>query len=236
MTMPLPAGALRPAPGAIVVMGVAGCGKTTIGQMLAGRLGAPHAEADAFHPAGNVEKMASGIPLTDQDREPWLAAIADRIRYDNNLVVSCSALKRRYRDILRQADPRTWFLHLVIDLETATERVSGRAAHFMPASLVGSQFQALQPLHDETGLAVDATCPAEEIITAALTALAGPKASDLDPVREHALHGYFPGLGQTRWRTALLRRDRPPVRARELAVAISHARIDGTEPAPATFS
>jgi gluconokinase len=177
MTMPSPAGTPRPAPRAIVVMGVAGCGKTTIGQVLAGRLGVPHAEADAFHPAGNVEKMASGIPLTDQDREPWLAAIADRIRQDNNLVVSCSALKRRYRDILRQADPRTWFLHLVIDLETAAERVSGRATHFMPASLVGSQFQALQPLHDETGLAVDATRPAEEIITAALTALAGPKGS-----------------------------------------------------------
>ena len=155
----------------IVVMGVAGCGKTTIGQLLADRLGVPYAEADKFHPASNVDKMTRGIPLTDQDREPWLVAIADKIRRDKSLVVSCSALKHRYRDILRRAHPRVWFLHLVIDQEVAAQRVAGRATHFMPAALVASQFEALQPLQGETGLAVDAAQPPEEIITTALSAL-----------------------------------------------------------------
>src|SRR5450756_2570911 len=106
----------------------------------------PYAEADAFHPAGNVTKMTEGIPLTDQDRAPWLEAIGDRIRRDGHLVVSCSALKHSYRDILRQADPRTWFLHLAIDRETSLARVAARAGHFMPASLVDSQFADLEPL------------------------------------------------------------------------------------------
>jgi gluconokinase len=158
-------------PGPVVVMGVAGCGKTTVGRVLADRIAAPYAEADAFHPAGNVRKMAEGVPLTDQDREPWLAAIAGRIYRDGRLVVSCSALKRAYRDVLRQADPRTWFLHLVIDRETAAARVAGRAAHFMPASLVDSQFADLEPLRGEAGTAVDATRPLDEIVTVVLSSL-----------------------------------------------------------------
>ena len=166
--------ATRSVPGPIVVMGVAGCGKTTIGQLLAHRLGVPYAEADSFHPAGNIEKMSQGTPLTDQDRQPWLEAIAGRIRQDSHLIASCSALKRRYRDLLRQADPRTWFAHLVIDRETATARVAGRATHFMPASLVKPQFADLEPLRGEAGLAVDATRPPEEIITTILSALAPP--------------------------------------------------------------
>jgi gluconokinase len=152
-------------------MGVAGCGKTTAGRVLADCLGVPYAEADSFHPAGNVSKMASGVALTDQDREPWLEAIAERIR-NGCVVVSCSALKRAYRDILRQADPRTWFLHLEVDRETAAARVAGRPAHFMPASLVDSQFEDLQPLHEEAGLTVDSTLPPEQILRAAVNALA----------------------------------------------------------------
>ncbi|MBV8995236.1 MAG: gluconokinase [Pseudonocardiales bacterium] len=158
-------------PDAIVVMGVAGCGKTTIGQLLADRLGVPYAEADEFHPASNVDKMTQGIALTDQDREPWLTAIAEHIRRHKRLVVSCSALKRYYRDLLRTATPRVWFLHLVIDQHLAAERVANRATHFMPASLVASQFEDLQPLHGEAGLAVDATRPPEQIITTTLAAL-----------------------------------------------------------------
>lgn len=165
-------------PGPVVVMGVAGSGKTTIGKLLAARLGVPYAEADSFHPLANVEKMRRGIPLTDQDRQPWLAAIADRIRQDRRLVVSCSALKRQYRDVLRQADPQTWFLHLVISPQAAAARVAGRPAHFMPESLVRSQFADLEPLRDEAGLSVDATRPPEEIISAALAALPrAPKAA-----------------------------------------------------------
>jgi gluconokinase len=162
---------MRPAPGPIVVMGVAGCGKTTVGRLLADRLATPYAEADSFHPVGNVKKMTEGIPLTDQDREPWLKSIADRIGRDGRLVVSCSALKRAYRDILRQADSRTWFLHLAIDRETAAARVAGRAAHFMPVSLVDSQFADLEPLRDEAGLTVDASRRPEEIIPTVLSAL-----------------------------------------------------------------
>ncbi len=171
MTTP-PSRATGSAPGPIVVMGVAGCGKTTIGRLLADRLAIPYAEADSFHPENNITKMAKGLPLTDQDREPWLEAIADSIRRDSRLVVSCSALKRAYRDILRTADPRTWFLHLVIDREAATVRVAGRAAHFMPASLVDSQFADLEPLRSEAGLTLDAALPPEEISATVLKALA----------------------------------------------------------------
>jgi gluconokinase len=175
MTVPSPSAApVEPVvPDTIVVMGVAGCGKTTIGRLLADRLGVPYTEADTFHPTSNVEKMAHRIPLTDQDREPWLAAIAEQIRRNKRLVVSCSALKRRYRDLLRATSARVWFLHLVIDQRIATDRVANRATHFMPASLVASQFEALQPLHDEAGLAVDATQPPEQIITTTLLALNG---------------------------------------------------------------
>ncbi len=155
----------------VVVMGVAGCGKTTVGQLLAARLGFPYAEADSFHPAANIAKMRRGDPLDDQDRQPWLAAIADRIRHESRLVVSCSALKHRYRDTLRQANPRTWFLHLVINPQAAAKRVSGRPGHFMPAALIDSQFAALEPLHQEAGLEVDATRPPEEIIAAVMSTL-----------------------------------------------------------------
>jgi gluconokinase len=169
MTAP-PALATGSAPGPIVVMGVAGCGKTTIGRLLADRLAIPYAEADSFHSEGNIAKMTEGVPLTDQDRQPWLEAIADHIRRDSRLVVSCSALKRAYREILRKEDPRTWFLHLVVDRETATARVAERAAHFMPGSLVDSQFADLEPLRGEAGLAVDAARPPEEIIATVLKA------------------------------------------------------------------
>lgn len=159
----------------IVVMGVAGCGKTTIGELLAERLGVPYAEADQFHPAANVAKMAAGTPLTDADREPWLAAIAHRIAADAAVVVSCSALKHRYRDVLRRGDPRTFFVHLVLDEQVALARVGGRGGHFMPVSLVASQFAALEPLRDEAGVAVDATLPASRIVDAVLHALPGDR-------------------------------------------------------------
>jgi gluconokinase len=153
-------------------MGVAGCGKSTVGRMLAAELGVPYAEADDHHPPANVAKMARGIPLDDTDREPWLAAIADRVALsgvDGGLVVSCSALKRRYRDVLRGADPRTWFVHLVVDHATALQRVANRTAHFMPASLVTTQFQALETLgSDENGVPVDATGIPRDTTTAVM--------------------------------------------------------------------
>ncbi|MBV8994910.1 MAG: gluconokinase [Pseudonocardiales bacterium] len=155
----------------IVVMGVTGCGKTTLGTLLAQRLGMPYLEADDFHPAANKAKMQAKTPLTDEDRQPWLSAIAKRMAASISPpppVVSCSALKRQYRDLLRQADPRIWFLHLAIDETTATQRVKARPGHFMPASLVASQFATLEPLHAESGLAVDATRPPQDIIATAV--------------------------------------------------------------------
>jgi carbohydrate kinase (thermoresistant glucokinase family) len=170
--------------GPVVVMGVAGCGKTTIGHLLAVCLRVPYAEADSFHPAGNVSKMAEGTALTDQDRGPWLEAIAGRIRQDSRVVVSCSALKRSYRDVLRRADPRAWFLHLEVGRETAAARVAGRAAHFMPASLVDSQFADLEPLREEeAGLAVDGTLPPGQVLAAAVRALAAAAGCAPAPAR-----------------------------------------------------
>ena len=137
--------------------------------LLAGCLGAPYQEADGFHPPRNVEQMAQGNPLDDRGRGPWLAAIARRIAStdpDEGLVISCSALKRIYREVLRAANPQLLFVHLSIDQAQATARVAGRASHFMPASLVTSQFEALEPLDpDEAGLTIDATRPPMEIVS-----------------------------------------------------------------------
>jgi gluconokinase len=158
---------------AIIVMGVAGCGKTTVGTLLARRLGVPYLEADGFHPPANVAKMRAGSPLTDDDRQPWLAAIARQVTASAGPkpVVSCSALKRRYRDQLRQADPRAWFLHLAISEAAASQRVAARPGHFMPQSLVPSQLADLEPLQAEAGLTVDATQPPEDIVSAAVREL-----------------------------------------------------------------
>jgi gluconokinase len=169
-------------PAIVVVMGAAGCGKTTIGQLLAERLGVVYAEADSFHPPANVAKMASGQALDDDDRYPWLRAIADWIRARScageGAVVSCSALKYRYRDLLRQGYAKVWFLHLEADPDLITRRVAERSGHFMPASLVNSQFQALEPLRpDEAGAVVDASASPEGIVRTAVARLSGDHAS-----------------------------------------------------------
>jgi carbohydrate kinase (thermoresistant glucokinase family) len=146
----------------IVVMGVTGSGKTTIGKLLAASLGAPYEEGDRFHPSQNIRQMEQGIPLDDHSRSPWLAAIARRIAVtdaDEGLVISCSALKRIYREVLRAANPNILFAYLKIEPDIATARVvSRRESHFMSASLVTSQFETLEPLEsDEIGLTLDAT-------------------------------------------------------------------------------
>jgi gluconokinase len=158
-------------PPPVVVMGVSGSGKTTVGALLAQRLGVPYVEADDLHPRANVAKMAAGIPLTDDDRGPWLDAIAAQIAAVPGVVVSCSALRRRYREVLCRADTRAWFLHLSLDEETATHRVAARTGHFMPPALVASQFQILESLDGEPGLVVDATQRAEQIVATAYNAL-----------------------------------------------------------------
>ncbi|MGH8919478.1 MAG: gluconokinase [Actinomycetes bacterium] len=157
-------------------MGVTGSGKTTIGQLLAERLGVTYAEADSFHPPANVAKMSSGQALGDDDRYPWLVAVAGWIRTRSHAgeggVVSCSALKYHYRDLLRQADHAVWFLHLDVDRDLITCRVAGRNDHFMPVILADSQFQDLEPLRpDEVGAVVDASASPDDIVRTAVTRL-----------------------------------------------------------------
>ncbi|MEV4614688.1 gluconokinase [Kitasatospora sp. NPDC049258] len=147
-------------PPAIVVMGVSGVGKTTVARLLAQRLHLPYAEADDFHPAANIAKMSAGIPLDDQDREPWLHALGDwlgaRRHAGTGGVVTCSALKRGYRDILRAHCPDAFFLHLSGSHRLVGDRLAHRSGHFMPATLLDSQYAALEPLRpDEHGAVLD---------------------------------------------------------------------------------
>ncbi|MDN5381301.1 MULTISPECIES: gluconokinase [Streptomyces] len=161
-------------PHVVVVMGVAGTGKTTIGPLLAARLGVPYAEGDDFHPEANIAKMTAGIPLEDEDRWPWLDAIGAwaRGRTGRGGVVSSSALKRSYRDRLRAAAPGIVFVHLTGDRELVERRMANRRGHFMPTALLDSQFATLQPLQpDEPGVAVDISGTPEEITARALAAL-----------------------------------------------------------------
>ena len=147
-------------------MGVTGCGKSTVGAALAGRLGARFADADEFHSAANVAKMSVGVPLDDADRWPWLRAIGEWLA--DGGVVSCSALRRAYRDALRERAADAFFVHLDGDRETVRRRVAGRAEHFMPASLVDSQFAALEALGaDERGVTLDLSAPVDDLVAAA---------------------------------------------------------------------
>jgi gluconokinase len=148
----------------IIVMGVAGTGKTTVGALLAGRLGWRYAEADDFHPAANVAKMAAGEPLTDEDRAPWLAAIGrwidERAAEATPGVVSCSGLRRAYRDQLREGRPQVRLVFLEGSRELITRRLAARHGHFMRVEMLDSQFAALeppQPDEDVTEVSIDAT-------------------------------------------------------------------------------
>src|SRR5665213_781523 len=143
-----PAKGATPGPAVVIVMGVSGCGKSTIGEMLASHLGWEYQDGDDFHPASNVEKMHNGIPLTDDDRWPWLDAIAawiDKARTSGDHgVIACSALKRRYRDILIGDRPDVRLIYLKGDESLIARRVSTRHEHFMPPALLHSQFEALE--------------------------------------------------------------------------------------------
>lgn len=157
---------------AIVVMGVSGSGKTTIGRALAAAHGLDFVDGDDLHPAENVAKMQAGTPLDDADRAPWLDAVArtlgDAAAHPAGVVVACSALKRTYRDRLRAGAPGCRFLYLALVPEVAASRVGHRPGHFMPASLVANQFATLEvPGTDEADvIAVDAGLPVPEIVAA----------------------------------------------------------------------
>lgn len=158
----------------VVVMGVSGAGKSTVGLALADLLAVRFVDADSLHPAANVAKMAAGTPLTDADRWPWLdlvgQALADAA--DTGLVVACSALKRSYRDAIRAAAPGVRFVHLVVPRGVLGDRVANRPGHFMPATLVDSQLETLEPLAaDEAGVVVDSDGGVGETALRAHTAL-----------------------------------------------------------------
>lgn len=144
-------------PSPVVVMGVSGSGKSTVGAALSQRLRVPFADADDFHPPANIAKMTAGHPLDDDDRYPWLEAIGEWLAaHADGGVMSCSALKHRYRDQLRRHCPEVEFLHLAGTPEVIGRRQASRPGHFMPATLLASQFATLEPLTpDENGLAID---------------------------------------------------------------------------------
>jgi gluconokinase len=163
-------------PAAIIVMGVSGSGKSTIGALLAERLGWPFADADGFHPAENVAKMAAGTPLTDEDRWPWLDAIAAHIgaarQAGRPVVVACSALRRAYRDRLRAGHGDLIFLHLSGAPEVIAARQAARQGHFMPPSLMASQFATLEDTGDEAdAVAVSVADTPQAVVDAAMVAL-----------------------------------------------------------------
>lgn len=152
----------------IVLMGVSGCGKTTVGSALAQHLGLPFLEGDSLHPQRNIELMRAGVPLTDADRSEWLDTIAARLQAlpaDEGLVVSCSALRRSYRDRLRRACPDLRFVHLQGARQTIAQRLSQRQGHYMPGSLLASQFATLEPPQpDEAVLCLDIAAPTPALV------------------------------------------------------------------------
>jgi len=161
---------------ALVVMGVSGSGKTTVAAMLAGRLKVHFLEGDDLHPPANVEKMRGGTPLTDDDRWPWLRAIGawldEQIEAGTPSVVTCSALRRAYRDLLREGRPEVSFLHLGAGEDLVADRMSHRVDHYMPVSLLHSQYDTLEPLQpDEPGVSIPVDGTASEVLRRALAAL-----------------------------------------------------------------
>ncbi len=187
---------------ALVVMGVSGAGKTYTSHALADALGYRHIEADHFHPEENVARMRAGTPLSDADRVEWLrkliAEMQRAIEDGVGFVLACSALKCRYRNLLRDAVPGLRFIHLSIDYDTAVQRVGGRAGHFMPISLVDSQFATLESPEGEPGvLVVDAAQPRETVLEEILEWIrqgSGLAISERESLSSHPLDSANKGL------------------------------------------
>jgi gluconokinase len=158
---------------AVVVMGVSGCGKSTVGRTLASRLGATFLDADDFHPPANVERMRAGIALTDAERAPWLGALAARLSQAQTagepVVLACSALKRGYRDALRRGAPHLHLVHLTGSPALLAARIGARTDHYMPAKLLPSQLATLEaPGADERPITLDVALPADRLVAAIL--------------------------------------------------------------------
>ena len=163
-------------PCALVLMGVSGSGKSTVGETLAARLGWPYEDADQFHPASNVAKMSAGHPLTDEDRWPWLKAIATEIDRvcdaGGRVVIGCSALKRAYRDVLSHHRTDIRLVYLKGTQALIAERLGRRKGHFMPPGLLASQFNTLEPpTSDEHPVTVSIDAPVDDIVDTILRQL-----------------------------------------------------------------
>ena len=152
-------------------MGVTGCGKTTIGSKLARSLGVLFLDADDFHPEANLKKMSSGTPLDDSDRIPWLEILRKELRSHRGCVLACSALKQNYRSMLEDTDRNTVFIMLDISKETARRRLLSRANHFMPETLIDSQFDSLE--RPTEALVVDAEAPVNSVLDVILRKISG---------------------------------------------------------------
>jgi gluconokinase len=165
--------AAPPAVRHIVVMGVSGCGKTTIGALVAHELGLPFTDGDSLHPVENIAKMAAGTPLNDDDRAPWLQIVGQELASSaNGLVVACSALKRSYRDAIRAKAPDVVFLHLDGSREVLGSRLEGRSGHFMPTALLDSQLATLEAIgDDERAVVIDISAPVPELVSDAVERL-----------------------------------------------------------------
>ncbi|MEH6819428.1 MAG: gluconokinase [Dietzia psychralcaliphila] len=166
----------------IVVMGVSGAGKSTVARAIAERLDAPFVDADDLHPPANRRKLGAGEPLTDDDRSPWLAAVRDQLRErdrmapestsDHGVVIACSALRRAYRDVLRDVDRAVFFVELGADPELLADRLAARRGHFASHRILESQLATLEPLDpDENGIAYSSSLPVEQIVDRVLAAL-----------------------------------------------------------------
>lgn len=160
----------------VVVMGVSGSGKTTIGTLVAHELGVEFIDGDSLHPIENVQKMASGTPLTDEDRWPWFELVGRKLHEHGDekkgLVIACSALKRVYRERIRSQAPGALFLHLDGTLEVLAGRIEGRSGHFMPPSLLQSQLDTLEPLElEEGGYKLNIDQPVQEMVNEAVAKL-----------------------------------------------------------------
>ena len=154
-----------------IVMGVTGCGKTTIGSKLARSLGVLFLDADDFHPKANLKKMSSGTPLDDSDRIPWLELLREELQSNRDCVLACSALKQNYRSMLEDTDRNTVFIMLEISRETARRRLLSRANHFMPETLIDSQFDSLE--RPTGALVVDAEAPVNSVFDLILRKIGG---------------------------------------------------------------
>jgi gluconokinase len=154
-------------------MGVSGCGKSTVGEALAAALDSPFYDGDDFHSAENVAKMASGVPLNDDDRYPWLASLndllADHLARNASAVLACSALKRKYRDQLRDGNDGAVFVYLQGDFDTIWQRMQARSGHYMQADMLHSQFDALEAPDSDEALIISVDQPVDAIVTAILS-------------------------------------------------------------------